>query len=138
MKEDIRLIVTTLAPIAGNGPITLIASPSQGWALKLMGADLPVNVLISSSIAAGQVIGICNAALVSACDLTPTFAAVTEGTLHLDTAPSQIGIAASPNQVAAKTIDLWQQDCVALKCSFNVAWGLRNAGGLCWIENVVW
>lgn len=139
MKEDIRLLVTTLSPIAANSGITLVASPSQAWALKLWGGrDLPFNVLMSSSIAAGQVIGIVNAALVTACEPTPTFTVSTEGTVHLDSVPAQIGVVASPNTVSAKVIDLWSSDCLGLKCSFTVAWGLRGAGAIAWLQNVVW
>ncbi|WP_454621317.1 phage major capsid family protein [Bradyrhizobium cenepequi] len=138
LREDVKLIMTTLAPIAGNAPVILVASATQAWALKLMGDNLPFTVLMSSAVAPGVVIGIASNALATAFDPTPVFEVADQGTLHLDDAPAQISIAGTPNAISAPVIDLWQQDCLALKASFGVSWGLRNAGGICWIQNVVW
>ncbi len=135
MKEDVRLILTTLGPISGNAPVILIASPSQGWALKLMAETLPFTVLISSSVADGVVIGIASNALAVAYDASPTYDVADTGVLHFDTVPAPINVG---GLAASKSLDLWQSDLIALKVSLGVSWGLRSPGGLVWLQNVVW
>jgi hypothetical protein len=76
--------------------------------------------------------------LVSANDPTPRFEVTDQGTVHLDTAPTQISTAGSPNVVAAKVINLFQQDMFSLRAVYPVSWALRSSTGLSWLSAVKW
>ena len=141
MAEDIATLVTAVAPVAGNVPIIIVASPAQAAALRVLWnrANLDYEVLSSSGLAAGVVVAIAPNALVSAIDPAPRFDVSTQSTLHMeDTTPLAIGTAGTPPTVAAPTRNLFQTDTLALRLRMEVSWALRNAGALAWLENVTW
>jgi hypothetical protein len=140
MAADIAALVNAVAGVAGSaGALTFVAAPAQAAALRLWAPNtFRYEVLASSGLASGVVICIAPNALVSAVDPAPRFEISKEATLHLDTAPLPIGSPGSPATVAAPTENLFQLDAVGLRMIMQVAWALRNAGGLAWLQTTRW
>ncbi len=61
-----------------------------------------------------------------------------EATVHLDTAPLQIGTTGTPPTVAVPTWSLFQSDSLGLRLRLDVVWGLRNSRCLSWMTDVIW
>ena len=82
MREDIALLLGTIAPIAGNAPIIIVASPVQAMFLKLSsGPNPPCRVLASSALTSGTVLAVSSSVLVSAMSATPSFSVSDQTTL---------------------------------------------------------
>lgn len=138
MIADVSALVSVVSGVAGNSPIVLVASPSRAMKLHLRAPrDLPLEVLASSAVNSDELIAIASNAVASAMDPIPRFTASTEALLHQDdTAPLPISATGSPNTIAAPVRSLWQTDVVGLRMIMEVAWGLRHASGLAWIDNI--
>jgi hypothetical protein len=138
MAADISTLVTGVAAVSGNAPIIIIASPAQAVALRLWNnANFNFEVLASSALSAGTVIAIASNCLVSAVDPTPRFEISNAAVIHFDnSSPADIATAGAPPGGLTKS--LFQADCIGLRTILSVAWGLRSASGLAWIEDTVW
>jgi Phage capsid family len=138
-QADIAALIAVVSTVAGNGPIIIVAAPTQAARLRLWRTDFPYPVLASSGLAAGTVIAIAANALVSALDPTPRIDISSEATLHMvDISPAQIGTAGTPNVIAAPVRSLWDTDTIGIKLIMEIAWGLRDSAGLAWLANVSW
>ena len=139
MYADLETVISAVSAVANNGPIVIVASVRQAVALRLrVRSTFPYPILSTSGLADGVIMAISTNCLISAIDPTPRFDVSDQGTLHLDTAPSQIATVGTPNTVAAKVVSLFQQDQFAVRALYNVAWGLRSASGLSWLGSVKW
>jgi capsid protein len=138
--EDVSALATAVAAIGGNNPIVFVAAPSQAVALRmrLPPSIYKVTVLATSGLADGVVLAIASNAIASALDPVPRIDRASEATLHMSDAPSQFSTVGAPNTVAAPSRSLWQSDTIGLRLRFEVSWGLRNAAGLAWTQNVNW
>ena len=140
LAEDVRELVVAVAGVAGNAPIILVASPAQAVSLKMwMGGNPIYEVLASSGLAGGVVVAVASNALVSAVDPVPRIDVSRAAVLHMeDVSPLQISAERTPPTVAAPVRSLFQTDTIALRLRLEVSWALRNAGGLAWMQNVIW
>lgn len=122
--------LTAVAPIAGNFPIVIIANPVQAMRMKLrlLGKDVPFQILSSSALSAGVIVAVATNSLVSVIDSTPRFDLSDKATIHQNTVP--LPIVDGAGTVAAPTRSLWQTDSLGIKAVLGVNFGLRNAGGL--------
>src|SRR5262249_45906536 len=137
--SDIGKLAAAVAAIAGNGPIVFVCAPEQAVSLKLWAPNsFRYPVLASSALADGVVIAIAANALVNANDPAPRFAEARDATIHMDTSPAAVSTPGAPNVVAAPLRSLWQTDTIGLRMILQVAWGLRNSGGLAWTDSTVW
>ena len=138
--EDIDTVIGGVADIAGNYPIMLVTAPKRARRLKLrmLGRDLGFTLLGSAAVGADEIIAIASNSLVSAVDPNVAFDASDRGVLHMDTTPGAISAVGAPATVSAPTRSLFQSDTIALRLRFGASWGLRNAGGLAWLENLTW
>jgi hypothetical protein len=142
MVEDIGALVAAVSSVAGTGPFILITSPARVVALTMRLFQPPQNVtlLASSAIAAGDVIVIAPAALVSATGADVSVEASREAAVHMDTTPAAlVGKTAPPPalaDVATPQRSVFQTDSIALKLRLPVAWLLRDSRGLAWLSNV--
>jgi len=139
MVEDVQTVCSAVSSVAGNGLIILVCAPAQAVALRLRrGPNFPYPILASSGVEDNSIIALAANTLISACDPTPRFEVSDQGTIHLDTAPAQLGVVGSPNVIAAKSISLFQQDSLALRVIFEVSYALRSTSGLSWLSSVKW
>ncbi len=138
MADDIITLASSVAPVAGNGEILLIASPAQAVALKMRRTSAtPFEIFSSAGLEDGTVCAIAARALVSGIGDAPRIDTSTETTIHSDTSPLAIA-GGSPPVHAAPIFSAYQQDLVVLKLVLPVSWGLRSATGLAWTQSVVW
>jgi hypothetical protein len=64
LLEDVRDLVSAVAPIAGNNPVIFVAAPPQAASLKLFfRGDTTYEVLASSALANGTVLAIASNAV---------------------------------------------------------------------------
>jgi hypothetical protein len=138
MNIDVTNLASTIAPVAGNGPIILIASPKQVISLRLRkNPDFPFEILSSAALSAGTVMAVAANALVSAVDPAPKIEVSTETVLNFDdSSPQQISTGGT--LATGSTRSVWQTSAVALKLTLGVAWGLRCDGAVAWTSSVVW
>lgn len=136
MSEDVGTLVGAVAAVAGNNPVTFVASPKQATALRMWARpNFNYEVLSSSALADKTVIVIASNALVSAIDPAPRFDVTENTSLHFeDATPRDIDSTA----VAATVKSLYQSDLIGLRIIMQVSWGLRSDSGLAWLENVLW
>lgn len=137
MVADIKTLVSVVAPVAGNEPIVLVASPARA---KTMPLDKQIDlssfiVLPSSAIADDDLIAIAPRAIVSATGGTPEITTSKEALLHMDTVPADIGSGAG---VAAAAVSVYQSGQLALKCRLSVAWQLRDDRAVAWLTTTNW
>lgn len=134
MAEDIANLVGTVAPVAGSGPIVIIASVKQAARLRLMPLN-PYPVLSSAALSDKVVMSVAGNALASIVDPLPRFELSSAATLHFDdSSPRQIDDTA----VAATVKNMFQIDAVAARVTFDCAWGLRGSGAVAWLQSVLW
>jgi hypothetical protein len=124
--EDLAALINAVAPVGGNGPYIIAASPGRA---ALMAARAPGResnvVFVGSSAIVNDVLAIAPAALVAALSPAPEIEVRNAATLHMDTAPTAVG-SASPRR------SLFQTDSIGLKMRWPVTWALRDARGFAW------
>jgi hypothetical protein len=119
----------------------IISSPRSAWALRLaLGFQaLPLPVLMSPAIAAGTVIAVIPEAIASAYSGQLEIDVVKEPAIHFeDTTPAQIGVAGTPNVVAAPTRSLWQQELIGVKLRMRCAWASLQPGAVAYMTGTKW
>jgi Phage capsid family len=138
MLHDVATLAGAVAPVAGNAPITLVANPVRAMMLRLRAPrELPVAVLASSAIAAGDLLAIAPAALVSAVGNVQV-EANRDATVHMFDPAAAIAVPGSPNVISAPVRSMWQSDTVSLRLLLIASWGLRDARGLAWLTATGW
>jgi hypothetical protein len=113
--------------------LAFVAHPGQAHTMRLRrGTTFPADIPIWSTlgVAEGVVIALDPQAVVSAFGAEPEVSASKEALIHQETSPAQIGVAGSPNVVAAPTRSLFQTDCVAIRLILRAAWALRAPGAI--------
>jgi hypothetical protein len=85
---------------------------------------------------AGRVIAIDASALVHGFDETPDILTSNEATVHMDSAPADLGIAGSPNLVAAPTVSLFQTGQTGLRLVLDMAFAKRVGSAVAYMDNI--
>jgi Phage capsid family len=125
--EDVAALINAVAPVAGNGPFVLVASPGRAAMMGFRFNNQSTNVtMLGSSAVVNDLLCIAPAALVSALSPEPDIETSTAATLHMDTAPGAVGTA-GPHR------SLFQIDAIALKMRWPATWALRDARGFAWM-----
>jgi HK97 family phage major capsid protein len=134
MLTDLQNLYEAVATGAPDANVVLIANPSQAIRLRLAGVE---NVIASGYMTAGNV-GAVDAGGVVVMGGGIRFLASTDATVHMDSAPTAIGTAGSPNTIAAPTVSLWQADMIALRSVLMTSWKLRRSGATALASSVNW
>ena len=136
--EDLDTIITAVSAVAANSPIIVIAAPARArrMRLRMLGRDLGFSILPSAAVGANELIAIATNCLVSACDPVPIFDSSIDASVVM--ADDAGDIVSGGNPTAGTARSLFQSDTIALRLRFKVAWGLRSATGLAWVEDVIW
>ena len=136
MHDDLAALAGAVAAKASG--LAFIMNAKQAAAVRLRyGATWPADVPVWPTIAAaaGVVIALDPAAVVSAFGADVETRASREATMHMeDTAPLPIG---SGTTVASPSFSMWQVDSVSLKLVLRAAWTLR-APAIAWMSGVAW
>jgi hypothetical protein len=132
MTEDASRLISAVSAISMDNPILLVMAPRQAVAMKLRADIGQFEVYSSPAMADGSVAAVASNALVSVGDAQPQFRASHEASLHMeDSTPMPLGTA-SPTRTP------FQTDCLVLRLSQSLNWGLRDARGVALIQNCVW
>ena len=125
--EDAAALINSLAPVAGNGPFALVASPGRASLMRQRFAhpDSLVKVYGSNAVI-NDLLAIAPAALVAALSPEPEIETSKAATLHMDSAPQPVG-------TAGPARSLFQTDSLALKMRWPVSWALRDPRGFAWL-----
>lgn len=118
--------------------VRMLAGPNSsgfGWANQFL-ADF--RIIVSTTVPSGTVIAIDTADFVTSTGDAPMFETSDQATIHMETAPSQIGTVGSPNVVAAPVRSMFQTNSVALKMTMDVYWAMRRTGMIQYITGVTW
>ena len=131
--DDLQLLATSLAPVAGNSQIAIVGSPDVvvGLALRMPHrVDWPI--LMTTALAPKTVVAVAVNAVASAIDGAPQVDARQDPVFHM----------ADP---ASPTIDgvtpvgsTFQTDSVGLRLRWPISWALRDPRGVAWISGVNW
>jgi hypothetical protein len=139
MLEDLDSIISSVAVVAANNPIVVIASPARARRLKLRlanSADPGFEIMASSAVGAAEIVAIASNGLISACDPVPRISVSTEGALVMNTVAAEVVNAAGT--VGAPTRSLWNTDSVAVRLILECNWALRSSAALAWVGSVAW
>jgi hypothetical protein len=132
LADSLVGVTSAVAPVAGNGGIAVVTSPTSSIAINLLlPREPPFAVLVASNLAPGTTIAIALNALVSAVEGPPGIDASTDAVVHEETGPmANIG-----GGVMAKPLrSLFQSDTVGLKLRWPLSWALRSPQGVAWIQ----
>jgi hypothetical protein len=137
LVDDFQKLGTAIAPVAGNGNITLVASPDAAVALVLrLPQAVEWPVLTSSSLAARTVIAVAANAVVSAVEGAPQIDARQDVAISMADPASEIVTAGGvPGEYVGS---VFQKDEIALRLRWPISWALRDARGIAWIQNTNW
>jgi hypothetical protein len=128
--EDAATLINSLAPVAGNGPYVIVASPGRAAMLagrRVEGANL---VVLGSSAVINDLLAIAPGALVAALSPTPDVETSKAAQIVMDTAAGAAGTTASMNK------SMFQSDAIAIKVRWPVTWALRDPRGFAWMTPV--
>jgi Phage capsid family len=130
--DDLQVLIRTVAPVAGNSDIVIVAAPAQAVAIALrIPREVPYGLLTSTTVPDRTVIAVAANSLVSAVEGVPQVDAATSPELHMETAPGAIG-------TSGVVASIYQSDKVALRLRWNLSFALRSSAGLAWMQNVNW
>lgn len=123
---DIGALIGALAPVAGNGPYIIVASPARAALMHIRFIRQAENIMVfGSSAVINDVLGIAPQALVAAISPDPQVETSNAATLVMDTAPGAAGTMTERG--------LFQTDSIAIKVRWPVTWALRDARGFAWL-----
>lgn len=153
---DIKLLVGALISASGGNvrnPV-FIMNPVQALSIAYTqnaGGDFPFAagiaqnllngypVIQSATVEAGDIILVDAADFFSATGDEARFDVSDQATLHMeDTSPAQIGVAGTPNVVAAPVRSMFQTDSIALRMVLDLNWSLRRTGSVAFTEDATW
>jgi hypothetical protein len=133
MLDDLEALLTSVAVVAGNGAIVLIAAPAQAVAIKLRTLDtFDYAVLTSSQLAAGTVIAVAVNSIVSASDAAPAIDTTRTASMQFSDSPSGDLIG------GGTVIAAFQNDVVGLRLKWPLSWSVRDARGISYMTSVSW
>jgi hypothetical protein len=137
IAEDIRTLLTAIAPVAGNTRPVLIASAKGAVPLRLytMRGDAGFDVLASAAVEDGAVVAVAPSALAATIG-APRFDTSRAGALHM-ASPASL-LVPEGGTVSAPARSMFQTDTIALKTTLGIDWSLRSSLGVAWISGANW
>jgi Phage capsid family len=136
MHDDLGTLAALVAPVCGNTLPVFICSPKQATAIRTRIPNIGYTVLTSSALAAGTIVCIAPAAIVSVMG-PPRIQVARDATLHMDSAATAIStVTTAPFAVPLRSS--YQTATIGLRVVMEIGFGLRSATGLAWTQSVVW
>jgi hypothetical protein len=138
MFTDIGNLIGAIADAGGGSNVWLFANARQAVAVTLRSpaptrAVIPVSTLPAGTVAAVEV-----SAFASGYRGVPEINVSVAGALHMDTVPSDIGAAGTPNVVAAPSRSLWQTNTLGLRMTVQCAWSMLAPGMVATVAGTNW
>ena len=138
MLADIKSVVSAVATVALNNEIVLVGSPTMAVTMQGFKEKIPYPIYGSSAVTDGDLIAVATNAIASSVDEVPKFETSREATLQMNTTPTAIGTAGTPNVVAAPSRSLFQTDSVGCKITLGASWLLRSSSGVAHVTGGIW
>lgn len=129
LLTDIKALLNAISPAIR--PV-LIANSTQAASIGILAPSSRLPVISAPHLTAGTVIAFDSAAFVSSIGAID-FSVSSNAALHTDAVPSQIGVAGSPNVVAAPTAAT-----TALRSILECDWMLRRIRAVAVVTGVTW
>jgi hypothetical protein len=139
MLADLDTIITSVAAIAGNNPIVVVASPARARRLRLRLANISdpgFEVLGSSALGANEILAVATNGLICAIDPVPRIDVGSQGAVVMNSTAAEV--VNSGSTVGSPTRSLWQSDSAALRLVVEANWGLRSSAAISHLANVIW
>jgi hypothetical protein len=132
LLDDVAMLTSAVAPVAGNGGIAIVAAPAQAVQINLRTPRAVYPVLTSTSLSVGTIIAIALPAIVSALD-SPQIDASRDALVHQESASPAVdlgGVSVTPLR------SFYQTDSVGLRLRWPISWALRDPHGIAWTEGI--
>lgn len=148
--EDIAALAAPFDTANAGRRLALLMNPAQarmlamapgpdgrfGWAAQFLSE---FTVITSTTIPSGDVFMVDAADFATAAGSAPEFEVSEHAVLHMeDTSPAQIGVAGTPNVVAAPVQSMFQTAQIALRMILDITWAMRRTGMVQWIDGADW
>ena len=138
MLSDLENLAGAIADNGGSGVI-FIASPRQATATTLrINSNADIQVWPCRALVAGAVVAIAPEAFCSAFGPIPDITASRQTLVSINSTPTQVSTAGTPNTVGAPLMSSWQTSSVVLKIVLDCAWALRASNQVACVNNVTW
>lgn len=138
MEGDLKNLFAALAGNGAGKTAVIVAALPQAVTLKAsVGPKFDYDIIESTALAAGTVVALEVASLVSGFSPIPEFRTSKTASYHAeDTAPTDItGGSPSP---AVPTRSAFQTDSILLRMDVMAAFGMRATGHVAWLSGATW
>jgi hypothetical protein len=133
MLDDLEALLASVAPVAGNSEIVVIAAPGQAVSIGLRTLQsFERAVLTSNSLAPGTVIAVAVRALVAATGDTPQIDTTRSASLQMNDSPT------GDLMTGGHVIAAFQTDTIGLRLRWPLSWAVRDARGVAVMNGVTW
>jgi len=137
ITQDIKALMAPYHAAGGGGDITFVTTPALAASLALHHPQFTWPVLVSTQIPTGRLIMLQQSAFVAGFGSMVEIDRHEAATLHFDdTTPLELVSAAGT--VADPTRSLWQTDAIALRLTYEMAFAMRGAGRLQYLNGASW
>lgn len=135
---DIATLLEALTAAGGGTRVMFFAPPAKAAMFGIYAARFAFEVIPTPALSAARVVCLDPSAFAYAFGADPQIDVSTESTIHYeDATPAQIGVAGSPNVVAAPVRNLYQTRSFALRLRLPCAWTMR-APVLAHVNSATW
>lgn len=139
MQEDLTTLAAAVAPKAGSmDNIVFVASPDVAVKIMLALPNLKIPVIATGGLSAGTILCLAPSALAVAASPRIQWSVADETVLHMDTSPTGLSTAGTPNVTSAPNRSLWTTDCKALRLIFELDWKWRTTDAIAWMTSIAW
>jgi hypothetical protein len=138
MADDLAKLAEAVAPPTGD--LVFVMHPGRAAAADVR-ADITggeVEILPSLAVPAGRVIAIDPASLIHGTTGDPEILATASSVLHMNDAPTDIGVAGAPATVAAPAQEMFQTAQVATRLLVDLGFLIRRAGAVAFMDGCTW
>ena len=137
IKQDIRALMAPYHLAGGGADIVFVTNPAMAASLAMHFPMFQWPVLVSTQIPAGRLVLIQLSAFVSGFGSMVEVDRTESATLHMeDTTPLELVSAAGT--VADHVRSLWQTGAIALKMTYEMAFAMRGAGRVQYLNGASW
>lgn len=123
----------------GSGQVVFIMSPGRAASAGVrVPAEASAVILPSLVPGVDEVIAVDPVALVHGFVPAPEIMSTEEAVMHMSDTPAQLGVAGTPNVVAAPSQSLFQTAQIALRLFVEIAFAARRSGAVAYADGCTW
>lgn len=138
MLGDLSALAAAVSTTGASGEVVFITSPARAAGAKLHSMEISATILPSAVLPDDRVKAVDPRALAHGAGPAPEITAGMETLLHMSDAPANIGTAGSPATVAAPAQSAFQVAAVAMRMILDVAFVVRRAGAVAYLDGAGW